>query len=137
VISQSYLFWFVLDDPPLERDKLLRIKNLKSQIEDRLYDLTTAQREGQYEKASQLKFSTIPELERQLEEEQNPIPETEDGSQPAMTMLHDRVTSDDIARVVAKATGIPVTNLLKGEKEKLIHVSAFLTAPSSSSYGQS
>jgi hypothetical protein len=41
-----------------------------------------------------------------------------------MTLLHDRVTSDDIARVVAKATGIPVTNLLKGEKEKLIHVSS-------------
>ena len=38
-------------------------------------------------------------------------------------MLHDRVTSNDIARVVAKATGIPVQNLLKGEKDKLVHVS--------------
>ena len=40
-------------------------------------------------------------------------------------MLHDRVTSDDVARVVAKATGIPVQSLLKGEKEKLVHVSSF------------
>ena len=41
-------------------------------------------------------------------------------------MLHDRVTSDDISRVVAKATGIPVQSLLKGEREKLVHVSPFL-----------
>ena len=42
-----------------------------------------------------------------------------------LAMLHDRVTSADIARVVAKATGIPVQSLLKGEREKLVHVSRF------------
>lgn len=45
-----------------------------------------------------------------------------DGS-VGTTLIHDRVTSSDIARVVAKATGIPVQSLLKGEKEKLVHVS--------------
>ena len=57
-------------------------------------------------------------FQRQLEEERNPTEE-----QPAISMLHDRVTSDDIIRVVAKATGIPVTSHLKGKKENLIHVS--------------
>lgn len=42
-------------------------------------------------------------------------------------MLHDRVTSNDIARVVAKATGIPVTNLLKGERDKLVHVNVLVS----------
>ena len=51
--------------------------------------------------------------------------EGEDAEGP-LAMLHDRVTSADIARVVAKATGIPVQSLLKGEREKLVHVSCSL-----------
>ncbi len=78
------------------------------------------QREGQYEKASQLKFSIIPELEKRLADQQTP--EGESPENELLAMVHERVTSEDIARVVAKATGIPVTNLLKGEKEKLVRV---------------
>ena len=78
-----------------------------------------AQRQGQFERASRLMYSTIPELERQLPAEREKGEEEEEGP---LAMLHDRVTSADIARVVAKATGIPVQSLLKGEREKLVHV---------------
>lgn len=99
----------------LECARLGRIKSVKQRLEDAKHRLEVAQRQGQYDKASQLRFSTIPELEKQLPAD-NAL--AEDGA-----MLHERVTSDDIARVVAKSTGIPVQNLLKGKKEKLIHVS--------------
>lgn len=95
-----------------------RAKNLKKTLEDTRHQLEVAQREGNYELASRLRFSTIPELERQLPENDNAAMEEESTT----SMLHDRVTSNDIARVVAKATGIPVQNLLKGERDKLVHV---------------
>lgn len=89
-------------------------------MEEAKYELEVAQRQGQYELASRLRYSTIPELEGQLPTEGEPG--QEDVESP-LAMLHDRVTSNDIARVVAKATGIPVQNLLKGERDKLVHVS--------------
>lgn len=67
--------------------------------------------------ASRLRFSTIPDLERKL-----PTEKDEGDVESPLAMLHDRVTSNDIARVVAKATGIPVQNLLKGERDKLVHM---------------
>jgi len=104
---------------PSERARLDRIKDLKKRLEDAKHELEVAQRQGQFEKASQLRFGTIPDLERQLPADG----ETRDEEvESPLAMLHDRVTSNDIARVVAKATGIPVQNLLKGEREKLVHV---------------
>lgn len=103
----------------LERSRLDRIKDLKKRLEETKYDLEVAQRQGNYELASRLRFSTIPELERQLPSEE----EQGEEKESPLAMLHDRVTSSDIARVVAKATGIPVQNLLKGERDKLVHVS--------------
>ncbi|KAJ7597632.1 P-loop containing nucleoside triphosphate hydrolase protein [Mycena floridula] len=99
-----------------ERTRLERIKDVKKRLEDAKYQLDNAQRQGQFELASRLRFSTIPELEDQLPKEE------ERGDSQVSPMLHDRVTSDDIARVVAKATGIPVQNLLKGERDKLVHM---------------
>ena len=107
----------------IERDRLNRTKELKKRLEEAKHQLEVAQRQGEYEKASQLRFATIPDLERQLpSESETKNRELEDEGKLG-GMLHDRVTSDDIARVVAKATGIPVTNLLKGERDKLVHVS--------------
>ncbi|KAH9832468.1 P-loop containing nucleoside triphosphate hydrolase protein [Rhodofomes roseus] len=102
-----------------ERARLERIKDLKRRLEDAKYELEVAQRQGQYERASQLRFATIPELERQLPQETEKSDAENVGPMP---MLHDRVTSDDVARVVAKSTGIPVQNLLKGERDKLVHM---------------
>ena len=61
---------------------------------------------------------------KKLPKENDPREEDGEGS---LSMLHERVTSSDISRVVAKATGIPVQNLLKGEREKLVHVCVTLT----------
>ncbi|TFY58438.1 hypothetical protein EVJ58_g6417 [Rhodofomes roseus] len=102
-----------------ERARLERIKDLKRRLEDAKYELEVAQRQGQYERASQLRFATIPELERQLPQETEKSDAENVGPTPT---LHDRVTSDDVARVVAKSTGIPVQNLLKGERDKLVHM---------------
>ena len=101
-----------------ERERLDAIKETKRKLEGAKYELEVAQREGHYEQASKLRFAAIPELERQLPSEGE---QSEAASGTAL--IHDRVTSSDIARVVARATGIPVQSLLKGEKEKLVHVS--------------
>ena len=104
--------------PTLDRERLDAIKGTKRKLEEAKYELEVAQREGRYEQASKLRFATIPELERQLPSESD---QAEGAS--GTTLVHDRVSSSDIARVVARATGIPVQSLLKGEKEKLVHVS--------------
>ena len=101
-----------------ERERLNKIKDIKKRLADAKYQLEVAQREGQYELASRLRFATIPDLEGRLPSDS----ESEAMEESPMAMLHDRVTSNDISRVVAKATGIPVQNLLKGERDKLVHV---------------
>ncbi|EIW78756.1 P-loop containing nucleoside triphosphate hydrolase protein [Coniophora puteana RWD-64-598 SS2] len=110
-----------------ERARLDRIKDLKKKLEEAKHDLEVAQRQGQYERASQLRYATIPDLERQLPRETG---EGKDGealdAEGPLPMLHDRVTSNDISRVVAKATGIPVQNLLKGDRDKLVHMESSL-----------
>lgn len=103
-----------------ERARLEKIKELKKSLEDAKYQLEVAQRQGQFELASKLRYATIPELERQL-----PKVEEKADEEAPLAMMHDRVTSSDISRVVAKATGIPVSNLLKGERDKLVHVSPY------------
>jgi ATP-dependent Clp protease ATP-binding subunit ClpB len=105
------------------RARLDKAKELKKELEDAKYKLEVAQRQGQYELASKLRYATIPDLQAQLPKERT-ADETEEES--PLAMLHERVTSSDISRVVAKATGIPVANLLKGEREKLVHVSPAL-----------
>lgn len=95
---------------------------MKQRLENAKHDLEVAQRQGKYERASQLRFSTIPDLERQIPTESERPENGSDAEEGPLAMLHDRVTSSDISRVVAKATGIPVQNLLKGEKDKLVHV---------------
>ncbi|GJE93775.1 ATP-dependent Clp protease ATP-binding subunit ClpA [Phanerochaete sordida] len=103
-----------------ERAKLQRIKDVKARLEQAKHELDVAQRQGAFERASQLRFATIPELEKQLPQESERAREEE--GEGALTMLHDRVESSDISRVVAKATGIPVQSLLKGEREKLVNM---------------
>lgn len=95
-----------------ERERLHRNKERKRRLEEAKYNLEVAQRKGDFEAASRLRYATIPELEREIPAEGNG-----EGA-----MLSERVTSDDIARVVARATGIPVQSLLKGERERLVHV---------------
>ena len=76
------------------------------------HQLEVAQRKGDYEASSRLRYATIPELEWK-------IPKEGMGSG---AMLVECVTSDDIARVVARSTGISIYGLLKGERKQLVHV---------------
>jgi ATP-dependent Clp protease ATP-binding subunit ClpB len=97
----------------MERAEIEQIKNLKEQIERAGLDLEQAQREGNFAKASELRFGTIPRLQQQL---------PQDGDRQGDSLLHDSVTADDIAGVISRTTGIPVTKLMAGDIEKLIHM---------------
>ncbi|KAF2120477.1 P-loop containing nucleoside triphosphate hydrolase protein [Lophiotrema nucula] len=101
-----------------ERAEIQDIKNIKESLEKARLELEQAQREGNFAKAGELRYSRIPELEQKL-------PKDEDAAMTGKspdTLLHDSVTADDIAAVVSRTTGIPVSKLMRGESEKLIHM---------------
>ena len=102
-----------------EKKLISEIKTAKSELEQARFDLDQSQREGNYGRASELQYATIPDLEQKLTE----ITEREVA---ASSLLHDSVTSDDIANVISKMTGIPVTNLMKGEIDKLLDMEILL-----------
>lgn len=100
-----------------EKKELDEIKNVQENLEKARQELEQAQREGNFGKAGELRFSTIPALEAKLPSE------AADGTvRSGESLLHDSVTADDIANVVSRATGIPVTKLMSGEVEKLIRM---------------
>ncbi|CAO3632057.1 unnamed protein product [Cunninghamella echinulata] len=101
-----------------ERQKLENIKLVKQDLEQARVDLEAAQRNGNFQRASELRYGVIPNLEKKL-------PNSDDESPDSL--VHERVTSDDIARVVSRWTGIPVTNLMKGERERLLHMEDVLS----------
>lgn len=88
-------------------------RSTKEEIEKARIDLESAQREGSFGKASELRYSTIPALQAKL-----PTENTEGGE----ILTQDSVTADDIADVVSRTTGIPVSKLMSGEVEKLVHM---------------
>ncbi|KAG1513426.1 hypothetical protein G6F52_010167 [Rhizopus delemar] len=99
-----------------ERQKLEGIKRTKEDLEKARVELEAAQRNGNFQRASELRYGVIPNLEKQL-----PTETTAEEENPE-SLIHERVTSNDIARVVSQMTGIPVRNLMKGEREKLLHM---------------
>ncbi|KAL5393217.1 chaperone ATPase hsp78 [Paraphaeosphaeria sporulosa] len=107
----------LMDKWEQERGELQKIKNVQEELEKAKFELELAQREGNFAKASELRYSKIPELEQQLPKEE----ETTTGKSPD-SLLHDSVTADDIASVVSRTTGIPVSKLMRGESEKLIRM---------------
>lgn len=106
-----------------ERKEIEALKTAKEELEQARLELEQAQREGNFARASELRYAKIPELQRRLPEEEGGEAA---GAQPSETLIHDSVTADDIAAVVAKSTGIPVTKLMSGEVEKLIHMESTL-----------
>ncbi|KAG4302454.1 hypothetical protein PCK1_001290 [Pneumocystis canis] len=95
-----------------EKNELLSIKTAQEELDRAKTDLEHAQREGNYARASELQYSIIPELQKKVPKEGD-LDKTN-------SLLHDSVTSDDIALIVSKATGIPTSNLMRGEKDKLL-----------------
>ena len=82
-----------------------------------------AQREYDLQKAAELKYGRLPQLQKELAEEEK-LAEAAENATP--TLLRDKVTEEEIARIVARWTGIPVTKLMEGEREKLLHLEEVL-----------
>ncbi len=101
-----------------EKQAIKGISELKEQLEHARQEAERAQREADLELASKLLYQDIPELERQLEQAES----SEADSPERPVFLKEEVDADDVAEVVARWTGIPVSRLLEGETEKLIHM---------------
>lgn len=104
-----------------EKSSVDEVKKLKSDIEKMHADIESAQLRYEYETAAKLKYSDLPELERRLADAEQRSEERREHS-----MVHDTVTDEEIAGIVAKWTGIPVAKLMEGEREKLLHLDEVL-----------
>ncbi|WP_102960965.1 ATP-dependent chaperone ClpB [Mangrovicella endophytica] len=99
-----------------EKSKLGLAADLKRRLDEARTELASAQRTGEYQKAGELAYGVIPQLERELKEA-----ETRDGSKAA-SMVEETVTADHVAQVVSRWTGIPVDRMLEGERDKLLRM---------------
>ncbi|MGN1137434.1 MAG: ATP-dependent chaperone ClpB [Oscillospiraceae bacterium] len=104
-----------------EKTNIKNLQTLREQIETANGELAEAQRNGDLNKAAELTYGRIPELKKQLEAAEDTAEKNK-----ADTLLHDKVTDEEIARVVARWTGIPVSKLMEGEREKLLHLEEIL-----------
>jgi len=106
-----------------EKEIIQRIRELKEQIEQAHLDSQKAEREGDLTKAAELKYGKLIELQKALEEENNKLHDF----QTRRRLLKEEVDEEDIAEVVSKWTGIPVSRMLEGETEKLLKMEERLT----------
>ena len=97
-----------------EKEKLGLAADLKRQLDEARNELAIAQRTGEFQKAGELAYGSIPELEQKLAEA-----EVEDGT---ASMVEETVTPDHVAHIVSRWTGIPVDKMLEGEREKLLRM---------------
>ncbi|RJE17317.1 Heat shock protein, partial [Aspergillus sclerotialis] len=100
-----------------EKAEIEAIKRTKEDLEKARQELEQARREGNFARAGELQYATIPKLESQLPREGEEVTSTTKNGE---TLIHDSVTADDIASVVSRTTGIPVNKLMAGEVEKLV-----------------
>ena len=104
-----------------EKNAIGKVQKLREELEQANAQLEKAQREYDLEKAAQLQYGTIPALQKQLQEE-----EAIAANQKENQLLRDKVTEEEIARIVERWTGIPVAKLMEGEREKLLHLEDIL-----------
>ena len=104
-----------------EKNSVDEVKNLKTELEKLHSEIENAQLRYEYEKAAKLKYSDLPALEKKLAEAEK---RSEERSRS--TLIHDTVTEEEISSIVAKWTGIPVSKLMEGEREKLLHLDGML-----------
>ena len=104
-----------------EKGAIGKVQKLREDLENANAQLEKAQREYDLEKAAQLQYGTIPELRKALEAEEQIANESK-----ARSLLRDKVTEEEIARIIERWTGIPVSRLMEGEREKLLHLEDIL-----------
>jgi len=97
-----------------EKDKLGAAQKIKEQLEHARTDLANAQRKGEYQKAGELAYGLIPDLEKKLV--------ANEGAESQGAMVAEAVTANDVAQVVSRWTGVPVDKMLEGEKDKLLRM---------------
>ncbi|HIU90456.1 MAG TPA: ATP-dependent chaperone ClpB [Candidatus Fimimonas merdipullorum] len=102
-----------------EKNSIHALSDVKSEIERVNAQIEEAQRNYDYEKAAQLRYSRLPELQKQLEEAQKTTGKTR-------SLLRDTVTEEEIAKVVSRWTGIPLAKLMEGERQKILHLDDIL-----------
>ena len=105
-----------------EKKNISKIQKLKEKIDDVNAEIEKAERSYDLNKAAELKYSTLPNLQKVLEQEEKEV-EKAGGKN---TLLKNKVTEEEIANVVSRWTGIPVTKLAEAEKEKLLHLEEIL-----------
>ena len=104
-----------------EKNEINKVQSLREQIEQVNADIEKAQREYDLNKAAELKYGRLPALQKELEAEEKAAAEKKESS-----LLRDTVTEEEIARIVARWTGIPVEKLCESEREKLLHLADVL-----------
>ncbi|NLG72008.1 MAG: ATP-dependent chaperone ClpB [Chloroflexi bacterium] len=102
-----------------EKEAISRLQHIKEQIEQTRHEIENAERGNEYEKAARLRYGTLRELETQLAEAEQRITA---GQKEGRALLKENVDAEEIAQVVSNWTGIPVTRLMEGETEKLVHM---------------
>ena len=100
-----------------EKDAIGKVQSLRADVESIKAEIEKATRNGDYAKAGELQYGKLPNLQRELEEQEKIAAEKKEQS-----LLRDRVTDEEIARIVARWTGIPVEKLVEGEREKLLRL---------------
>ena len=105
-----------------EKNSIGKVQKLREEIEQVNADIERAQREYDLNKAAELQYGRLPELKKQLAEEEKLAEE----SRGQNSLLRDRVTEEEIARIVSRWTGIPVSKLVEGEREKLLRLESIL-----------
>ena len=104
-----------------EKNAIGKVQKLRSDLEEANAQLEKAQREYDLNRAAELQYGRIPELKKQLEAEEQIANEGK-----ARSLLRDKVTEEEIARIIQRWTGIPVARLMEGEREKLLHLEDIL-----------
>ena len=105
-----------------EKNEINRVQRIREEVEKVNSEIELAQRSYDLNKAAELKYSKLPELQKQLQEAEKEAEITEKGN----TLLRDKVTDEEIAKIICRWTGIPVSKLMEGEKERLLGLEGIL-----------
>jgi len=107
-----------------EKAAIGKVRELKERREELQAELQRAQRQGQLERAAEIQYGLLRELEQELEREQARAAEVQQGG----SLVSEEVTSEEVAEIVSKWTGIPVSKMMEGEQQKLLHMEEKLSA---------
>lgn len=99
-----------------EKNSVEHLSKLREEIDQMNTDIQIAQREGDYEKAAELSYGKLPSLKKQLETEEQKVKEKD------LSLVHESVSEDEIARIISRWTGIPISKLTESERNKTLHL---------------